>query len=211
VAAHGSRITLLAGYVFLVLAFVGMLLLWNEGTPYWQIALPYVCIGIGVGLAGTPASNSLTASVPVRRVGMASGTADLQRDLGGALMTSILGAVLTSHYASAMADQSVSSQVSSSTESQLQLSFASAENIAQHYPQDADAIISAAQSSFLQGDQWAYGAGLLAVLAGAVLVFFLFPKRDREHELHVSYSAEDAVAPVSRPSPAGLEPAAADP
>ena len=177
VAAHGSRLTLLAGYVFLVLAFVGMLLLWNEDTPYWQIAIPYVFIGIGVGLAGTPASNSLTGSVPVRRVGMASGTADLQRDLGGALMTSILGAVLTAHYASAMADQSVSSQVSSSTEAQLQLSFASAENIAAHAsPQDADAILAAAKSSFLDGDQWAYGAGLVAVLVGAVLVFFVFPK-----------------------------------
>ena len=187
-----------------------MLALWNEGTPYWQIALPYVCIGIGVGLAGTPASNSLTGSVPVKRVGMASGTADLQRDLGGALMTSILGSVLTTHYASAIAAQSVSSQVSSSTESQLQLSFASAENIAQHYPQDADAIIAAAQSSFLQGDQWAYAAGLIAVIVGAVLVFFLFPKRERERELHATYASEDASAPASRSSPAGLEPAAAE-
>src|SRR5262249_52756675 len=48
VAQHGSRVTLLCGYVFLVLAFVGMLLLWKENTPYWQIAIPYVFIGIGV-------------------------------------------------------------------------------------------------------------------------------------------------------------------
>jgi hypothetical protein len=41
----------------------------------------------GIGLAGTPASRSLTGSVPVTRAGMASGTADLQRDLGGALFT----------------------------------------------------------------------------------------------------------------------------
>ena len=32
---------------------------------------------------------------------MASGTADLQRDLGGAIMQSILGALLTAGYASA--------------------------------------------------------------------------------------------------------------
>jgi hypothetical protein len=191
VAAYGSRTTLLSGYVFLVLAFVGMLLLWNDDTPYWQIAIPYIFVGIGVGLAGTPASNSLTGSVPVRRVGMASGTADLQRDLGGALMTSILGSVLTTHYASAMADQSVSSQVSSTTEAQLQLSFASAENIAATHPQDADAIIAAAKSSFLEGDQWAYGAGLASVLVGAALVFLLFPKREREEELHASYHAAD--------------------
>jgi Na+/melibiose symporter-like transporter len=197
VAAHGSRLTLLSGYVFLIAAFVGMLLLWKEGTPYWEIALPYICIGIGVGLAGTPASNSLTGSVPVQRVGMASGTADLQRDLGGALMTSILGAVLTTHYASAIAGQSVSEQVSSATEAQLQLSFASAETIAAHAsPQDADAIIAAAKSSFLDGDQWAYGAGLLSVLIGAALVFFVFPRHEREQELRASYQAADTAQAV---------------
>jgi hypothetical protein len=126
---------------------------------------------------------------------MASGTADLQRDLGGALMTSILGAVLTTHYASAIAGQSVSSDASSSTEAQLQLSFASAENIAAHAsPQDSEAIISAAKSSFLEGDQWAYGAGLVAVLIGAVLVFFVFPRQEREDALRASYHAEDTAS-----------------
>jgi hypothetical protein len=33
------------------------------------------------------------------RAGMASGTADLQRDLGGAIMQSIFGALLTAGYA----------------------------------------------------------------------------------------------------------------
>ncbi|MET1082750.1 MAG: MFS transporter, partial [Burkholderiales bacterium] len=84
VEARGARFTLLFGYVFLLLAFLWMLIVWEEGTPYWQVALAYIFIGAGVGLAGTPASHSLTGSVPVTRAGMASGTADLQRDLGGA-------------------------------------------------------------------------------------------------------------------------------
>jgi hypothetical protein len=124
---------------------------------------------------------------------MASGTADLQRDLGGALMTSILGAVLTAHYASAMADQSVSSQVSNATEAQLQLSFASAENIAANNPADGNAILAAAKSSFLDGDQWAYAAGLVSVLIGAALVFLVFPKQQREQELRASYHVEDTA------------------
>ena len=72
-----------------------MLLTWKENISYWEVAIPYVLLGTGIGLAGTPSSNSLTGSVPVTRVGMASGTADLQRDLGGALMTSVFGALLT--------------------------------------------------------------------------------------------------------------------
>ena len=102
VQERGSRATLLLGQVILALAFVGMLVLWGEGTSYLFVAIPLALMGLGVGLAGTPSSNSLTGSVPVRRVGMASGTADLQRDLGGALMTSIFGALLTAGYAAAM-------------------------------------------------------------------------------------------------------------
>src|SRR5262249_7532247 len=118
VESHGARFTLLAGYVALFFAFLTMLLLWRENSSYWQIALAYVFIGIGVGLAGTPASHSLTGSVPVRRAGMASGTADLQRDLGGAIMQSIFGALLTAGYAAAATAAVASSndQVNSSVE-----------------------------------------------------------------------------------------------
>ena len=80
VEARGARFTLLTGYVFCLLGFLTMLLLWDQGSPYWEVGLGYALIGMGVGFAGTPASHSLTGSVPVERAGMASGTADLQRD-----------------------------------------------------------------------------------------------------------------------------------
>src|SRR5271157_875856 len=83
VNARGARVTLLTGYAFCLLGFLTMLVLWKEGVAYWKVGLGYAFIGIGVGFAGTPASHSLTGSVPVDRAGMASGTADLQRDLGG--------------------------------------------------------------------------------------------------------------------------------
>lgn len=51
-----------------------MLIGWREQTAYWVIALAYICVGAGTGLALTPASRALTSSVPVTRVGMASGT-----------------------------------------------------------------------------------------------------------------------------------------
>ena len=41
-------------------------------APTGTSALAYGLIGIGIGLAGTPASRSLTGSVPVKRAGMAS-------------------------------------------------------------------------------------------------------------------------------------------
>jgi EmrB/QacA subfamily drug resistance transporter len=194
VEARGVRFTLLAGYVFMVLGFLTMLLLWDEGIPYWKVGLAYGFVGIGVGLAGTPASHSLTGSVPVRRVGMASGTADLQRDLGGAIMQSIFGALLTAGYASA-AGALVPSSVNSGVESELTKSFSSAANTAAQYPQYATQIIDGARQSFLDGADWAYTAGVVAVVIGAALVYWCFPTRDEEEALLVQYRQADGAEP----------------
>jgi hypothetical protein len=200
VESRGARFTLLCRYVFLLLAFATMLLLWKEGTPYWRVALAYVFIGIGVGFAGTPASHSLTGSVPVRRAGMASGTADLQRDLGGAIMQSIFGALLTAGYATAAAAavSAAPHHVADSVQNQLTKSFAGAEAVAQQHPQYASQITAAAKQSFLDGDQWAYTAGLVAVLVGAALVFFVFPRKDQEQSLLAGYHDEDVAEPEHR-------------
>ncbi len=201
IESRGSRFTLLTGYVFCLLGFLTMLLLWQEGSSYWEIGLGYAFIGIGVGFAGTPASHSLTGSVPVTRAGMASGTADLQRDLGGAIMQSILGALLAAGFAaaigSAIADANLppltSSQQNQLT-NQLTKSFSSAADAAQQYPQYSKQITAAAESSFIDGADWAYTAGIVAVLLGGVLVFFMFPKKDGEEELLAEYHEEDTAA-----------------
>jgi MFS-type transporter involved in bile tolerance (Atg22 family) len=196
VDARGARVTLLIGYAFCLLGFLAMLLLWTEGISYWKVGLAYALVGVGVGFAGTPASHSLTGSVPVTRAGMASGTADLQRDLGGAIMQSILGALLTAGYAAAIAAAIATApnqeQITDGVASQLTKSFAGAEAIAQQNPQYASEITAAAKSSFLDGADWAYTAGIVAILLGAVLVYFLFPKRDDEKQLLAAYEAEDA-------------------
>ena len=195
VEKNGARQTLLTGYVFVLLGFLTMLLLWKDGISYWKVALGYSFVGIGVGLAGTPASHSLTGSVPVKRVGMASGTADLQRDLGGAIMQSIFGALLTAGYAAAAGAEIVASgkHVSSNVQSELTKSFASASDTAASYPPSIqDNIIAGAKTAFLQGDQWAYTAGIVAVLLGAALVWFKFPRREDEQRLLAEYHTADA-------------------
>jgi MFS family permease len=193
VESRGARFTLLVGYVFCLLGFLVMLLLWKEDIAYWKVGLGYLLVGIGVGFGGTPASHSLTGSVPVKRAGMASATADLQRDLGGAIMQSILGAVLTAGYAAAatVAVAGASQHVTDNVQSELTKSFSSAANVAEQYPQHSNQIIAAAKTSFLHGDAWAYVAGIVAILLGAALVFFAFPRRDRERQLLADYEATD--------------------
>ena len=209
VEAKGARFTLLVGYACIFLGFLTMLLLWKEGSSYWEVGLAYAFIGAGVGFAGTPASHSLTGSVPVTRVGMASGTADLQRDLGGAIMQSIMGALLTAGYAAAfsktISSSSKSSQVTQSVQSELTKSFDGAEAVAKQYPQYASQITAAAKESFIHGQHWAYGSGLIAVVAGAIVVGVFFPNLKGEKELLASYRRADSARPDMAPA---AEPAA---
>ena len=199
VERRGSRTTLLVGFGFCLASFVVMLVLWRTETPYWQVALAYALIGVGVGLAGTPASRALTGSVPVRRVGMASGTADLQRDLGGAIMQSVLGALLTAGYAvqagSALAAAPAADQqaVTETVRNELQRSFSGAADVAQQFPAYRTAIVDAAREAFLSGANWAFAAAIAAVVVGAGVVALWFPGRDAEEALLARFRAEDGA------------------
>jgi hypothetical protein len=75
----------------------------------------------------------------------------------------------------------------------LTKSYAGAEAIAAQYPQYASGITAAARASFLQDDQWAYLAGIVAVVVGGVLVFFQFPKHAEEQAMLARFAREDAV------------------
>ena len=197
VEARGSRLTLLAGYVFVLAGFLTMLFLWTETASFWVVVLAFCFVGVGIGLSGTPASRSLTGSVPVTRVGMASGTADLQRDLGGALFNSLFGALLAAGYAASITASLAAAGETSippNVSNELEMSYAGAQAVAGEYPQYATEITAAAKEAFLAGDQQAYLAGIIAVLVGGALVFLVFPKADRERELIEEYHREDAAA-----------------
>ncbi len=72
--------------------------------------------------------------------------------------------------------------------------------MAQHW----QAIFSAAKTSFLQGGNWAWTAGLIAVLLGAALIFVCvpkFPEKDREATLVAGY--REKASPPGQPVPGG--------
>ena len=181
VEAQGARFTLLIGYVFVLgfshaAAVAGGQPLLGRRPRVWAR-----------GHRGRPRRHPRVALADWVRARdasrMASGTADLQRDLGGAIMQSIFGALLTAGYAAAAAAAAgrgaTNPDVTTTVQNQLTMSYAGAADVAAQYPQYSTQIIQGAKEAFLAGDQWAYLAGIIAVLIGAVLVFLKFPRKDR--------------------------------
>ena len=183
--------------------FLSMLLLWNEDTPYWQIGARLrvhrhrrrVRRHAGLALAHRLGARAARRDgVRHRRPAARPRRRDHAVDLRRAADRRLRGGVST-----AIGSASDAQHVTDSIESQLTKSFAGAETIAEQYPQYASQITAAAKQSFLDGDQWAYTAGLVAVLLGAALVFFLFPKKHEEQQLLAQYHAEDTVGAPDRP------------
>jgi len=77
------------------------------------------------------------------------------------------------------------------------LSFSSAANTAEQYPQYAAQIVTAARTSFLDGGDWTYLAGMIAIILGSAVVFFLFPKKDEERTLLERFHTEDTASPAT--------------
>ncbi|MGI8880341.1 MAG: MFS transporter [Jatrophihabitans sp.] len=91
----GTRATCVAG---LVLVTGGLLVLRELGTELNYVVLVggLLLLGLGMGLAMTPATAALTDALPSDKQGVASAMNDLARELGGALGIAVLGSVLTS-------------------------------------------------------------------------------------------------------------------
>lgn len=113
-------------------------------------------------------------------------------------MQSILGALLTDGYATAFvaaiakASSAGKRPITNSVLHQFLKSFAGAVDTAGRYPRYASQITAAAKSLLLSGDHAAYAAGLVAILLGAVVVFFLFPNQSDEQRLLAEYHSQDA-------------------
>jgi len=193
----GTRLTLAAGLGAIALGFLAMVIAWQPGAQVAWVLFAYALLGCGVGLAGTPSSRSLTASLPVRRVGMGSASADLTKDLGGAVFQAILGTLLTIAYADYFTraftklPTEQAEKLGRTAAAEIASSYAGARHVAATLPgSDAGQLVAAARDAFTAGKTTAIGFSLGATLIGIVLVLWKYPRREAE-EAELSATAAE--------------------
>ena len=167
--ARGARFTLLCGYVVLVLAFTTMLLLWKEDTRTGRSgsrtlhrdrrrARRHAGLALAHRFGARPArrdgvGHRRSPARPRRR----DHAVDLRCPADGRLCDGRRGRDRAARRTATRSRRT--SRTSSRSRSRAP------RQVAQQYPQYASQITAGAKQSFLDGDQWAYTAGLVAVLA----------------------------------------------
>lgn len=168
----GARRVAPAGLVVMAVAFVVLSQL-GDDSSYWLLVAGVLPLGIGMGLATTPATTAIVDAVPAAKQGVASAVNDVSREIGGALGIAVLGSVLTSRYASGVAD--ATTQLPAELAGRAEDALPAALGIAARLGDGGDAVAQAARAAFVDGMGTAMLVAAGALALAAVWVAFHVP------------------------------------
>jgi MFS family permease len=159
---------------------VGFLVLSQLGveSSYWHFVLGLVFFGFGMGLAGTPATTAITASLPMSKQGVASAWNDTSRELGSAFGIAILGSLLNQGYREGMADAVAGLPPQVAERVQASIAFTASPMVAQA-GEAGRVLVEQARVAFVGGVADAVLAASLILLLAAAAVAVLAPGRER--------------------------------
>ena len=148
----------------------------NQVTLYAGLAL----FAIGMGMAGTPATTAITASLPEAKQGVASAVNDLSREFGSALGIAVLGSLLTTSYRGSLAPALVGLPAQVAEGARSSIAFVTSDAVGRLGPLGQQ-LAAAGRQAYVDGVSAAVltGAGVLVV--AAIVVFFRAPKASDEH------------------------------
>ena len=192
------------GPVGLVSMAIGFALLsrLDAASPYWFFAIGLVLFAFGMGLAGTPATTAITASLSMRKQGVASALNDTARELGSALGIAILGSALNQHYRDAMADSVVNLPPQIADRVLSSIAFTGSPAVSQ-LGDAGRQLVARAQDAFVGGVTDAVLIGSAILLVAAAGVALLAPGREQKPASDDVEGTEAMTADLSRQTELG--------
>src|ERR1700733_1974334 len=159
---YGTRTVCATG---LALVGAGLVIIAQAGThtPYSLMAVGLIVLGIGMGLAMTPATSAITEALPLAQQGVGSAINDLSREVGGATGIAVIGGILPSTYTSHVNLTGLPDRVAT----EVKKSYAAASRLG---PQASDRAHTAFVSAMHVALLTAAGAVLLAAAATVILL-----------------------------------------
>ncbi len=147
----------------------GLVAVTGAGVPAAVIAVAFVLLGIGIGVAETLSNDLIVASAPPARAGAASAVSETAYEVGAVLGTAVLGGVVTMAY---RAHITVPDGVGASAADVARGSLAGALDEAAALGTDVgDRLADVARAAFETGVGLTTGLGALLMLTAAALAF----------------------------------------
>lgn len=170
----GTKIVVASGLAIVAVA-MGWLALIDIDSGYGHVAWSLAVLGVGMGLAMAPATESIMGSLPLAKAGVGSAMNDTTRQVGGALGVAILGSVLASSYGSAM--EPVLGGLPPEAAAIAGDSIGGAIGVASQIGASGTALVSAANVAFVGGMSSAVWVAAAVALVGAIVTAIFLPAK----------------------------------
>jgi EmrB/QacA subfamily drug resistance transporter len=172
-ARIGGRSTMASGILLGGAGLALMATLVSVDGGYLAVLPGMLAMGLGMGLTMTPSTEAITTALPRARQGLASALNDVTREFGTALGIALLGAVLSAGYRSAIDSRldGVPDDAADTAREGIANALAAADE------SGSQALIRAAQESFVDGWQQAMWAGVAVMAVLFVYVLARGPQR----------------------------------
>jgi EmrB/QacA subfamily drug resistance transporter len=150
----------------------------DGGSSYAGLLVAQLILGVGIGLAMTPATNAIVSSLPAAKQGVASAVNDTTREIGTALGIALMGSMFTTGYRHAIDGHlaGLPAGVAGQAREAPGLALAAA----QHLGRGGDALAAAAGHAFTSGMRLAMVIGAALLMSAAAFVWFRGPDRRQE-------------------------------
>jgi len=186
----GTKVTVASGLVVVA----GALLLLSTATPtsgYGLVLASILMLGIGMGTAMAPATDSIMGSLPKEKAGVGSAVNDTTREIGGALGVAILGSLTAAAYHSSMDSSGVLALLPEQAREAARDNVGGAIEVARRIGAQAQPLVTEANEAFVNAMSGTLRIAALIALAGALVAAIFLPSRPgREPELDTDLQGE---------------------
>ncbi|MFF5648792.1 MFS transporter [Streptomyces collinus] len=178
----GVRVMAVTG---MAVGTAGMFLLTqiDKGSTYGDFLAPLMMLGLALGLAISPATDTIMGSFPESELGVGGGVNDTALELGGALGIAVLGSLLGTAYRDELTDlvgNRLPAEAMETAKDSVGAGLAVAERVAQAPsagPQQAQAAVDAVHQAFAHGVAQTSLIGGIIMAAGTLIVLAVLPGR----------------------------------
>ncbi|MDT0567097.1 MFS transporter [Streptomyces sp. DSM 3412] len=178
----GVKVMVVTG---MVVGTAGMFLLTqiDKGSTYGDFLVPLMMLGLALGLAISPATDTIMGSFPESELGVGGGVNDTALELGGALGIAVLGSLLGTAYRDELTDlvgNRLPGEAMEIAKDSVGGGLAVAERVAQDPsagPQQAQAAVDAVHQAFAHGVAQTSLIGGIIMAAGTAIVLLVLPGR----------------------------------
>ena len=192
----GFRRTLVTGMLAVTAGLVMFALSADPTGGYWSELPATLVLGAGVGLAMSPSTAAITASLPEEKQGVASSLNDTVREMGGAMGIALIGSVLNAAYQSNVA--AAASALPPVAAEPVEAGIGSALGVAAQMGPAGAALADTARQAFSDATTPALLLAAGISVAAAIFTAVRSPQSAAEAEPRLHSDGADHLAPEGR-------------